>query len=78
MSLFLESAELAQLTGCRRRKDQIAWLKAEGYPHTLNKRGEILVLRAYIEHKLGEGEKPAPEPDFSVYAVNCADAPAPH
>lgn len=66
--MFLTPDDIARLTGCKRRKDQLAWLKAEGYPHTVNKRGEIVVSRAYVEHKLGAGEKPAPEPDFSVYA----------
>jgi hypothetical protein len=78
MSLFLEPGDIAKLTGCKRRKDQLAWLKAEGYPFKLNKRGEIVVSRAYVEHRLGVGAAPAPEPDFDVYRsrVNCADATA--
>jgi hypothetical protein len=68
LSLFLTADELVTLTGCKRRKDQLAWLKAEGYPHQQNKRGEVIVSRAYVEHRLGVGDKPAPEPDFSVYA----------
>lgn len=65
--MFLTPAELVTYTGCKRRGDQAAWLKAKGVRFELNKRGEILVARAHVEHRLGVGTAPAPEPDFSVF-----------
>lgn len=65
--MFLTPAELRELTGCARRKDQLVWLKAKGYKHQVNALGQINVLRAHIEHRLGAGKPPAPEPDFSVF-----------
>lgn len=65
--MFLEPADIAKYTGCKRRKDQIAYLKARGVRHEVNKRGEIIVARGHVEHRLGVGEQPAPEPDFSIF-----------
>lgn len=66
--MFLDPAEIAKLTGYKRRANQLLWLKDEGYPHKVNRRGEIIISRAYVEAKLGLGKPPPPEPDFSVYA----------
>ena len=65
--MFLTPDEIATLTGRKRRREQIAWLKARGYRHEINARGEIVVARGHVNHKLGAGEPPAPEPDFSVF-----------
>lgn len=65
--MFLTTDELAKLTGRKRRKDQLAVLRARGYKHTVNARGEIIVARAHIEHRLGAGRPPEPEPDFTVF-----------
>ena len=65
--MFLTADELSTLTGRRRRKDQLAWLRAHGYKHTVNARGEIIVARGHVEYRLGAGTPPAPEPDFSVF-----------
>jgi len=67
MSLFLTPEEIADLTGFKRRKEQIAWLKGKGYKHEINHRREIIVARAHVEHRLGAGAPPAPEPDFTVF-----------
>lgn len=66
--LFLTSAEIERLTGFKRRKEQLEALKASGYRHELNRRGEILVARAHVEYRFGAGVKPAPEPHFDVFA----------
>jgi len=66
--MFLTRDELITYTGCKRRKDQLACLKAKGVKCETNKRGDILVARGHVEHRLGVGERPAPEPDFSVFA----------
>jgi hypothetical protein len=65
--MFLTAAELRELTGRARRKDQLAWLKAKGYKHEVNALGRIIVARAHVEHRFGAGAPPAPEPDFSVF-----------
>ena len=67
--MFLTPAELYDLTGYKRRADQLAWLKARGYKHEINALGRIIVSRAHVDHKLGAGVPPAPEPDFSVFAT---------
>jgi len=65
--MFLTAAELRELTGRARRKDQLVWLKAKGYKHEVNALGRIIVARAHVDHRLGSGQPPAPEPDFSVF-----------
>lgn len=65
--MFLSPEELIDLTGCKRRKDQADWLKAKGYKFDFNKRGRLLVARGHVEHRFGVGQKPAPEPDFSLF-----------
>ncbi len=65
--MFLTAAELRELTGRARRKDQLAWLKAKGYKHEVNALGHIVVARAHVDHRLGAGKPPAPEPDFSIF-----------
>lgn len=65
--LLLTAAEIADYTGCKRRKDQIAVLKAKGVKHEVNKRGGIIVARGHVEYRLGVGQAPTPEPDFSIF-----------
>jgi len=65
--VFLSADELRELTGRARRKDQLAWLKAKGYKHEVNALGRIIVARAHVDHRLGLGQPPAPEPDFTVF-----------
>lgn len=67
--MFLTVSELEQLTGYkpRQRKRQLAWLKAKGYKHDINARGEILVARGHVEQRFGDGAPPTQEPDFSVF-----------
>ena len=65
--MFLTADEITTLTGRKRRKDQLAWLKSKGYKHEVNALGRIIVARAHVEHRLGAGQPPAPQPDFSVF-----------
>jgi hypothetical protein len=46
-SPYLTPAELRGLTGCGWRARQAAWLKANDWPHEINQKGHILVLREY-------------------------------
>lgn len=57
MSLFLDDAELAQLTGRRMKSRQIEWLKVEGVPFRVSATGHPVVTRAAVE---GRQEQPQP------------------
>jgi hypothetical protein len=63
--------EVAAITGCTRRGDQIAWLEAAGWTHVRNKAGEPVIGRLYVRLRLA-GISPAAlvstggwAPDFS-------------
>lgn len=57
-ALFLNSEELAALTGRKFKSRQIQWLRAEGIPFRINALGHAVVTRAAVE-----GRKPDPEPE---------------
>lgn len=74
----LTAEELAQISGCARRRDQIAWLEQNHWTHLLNRAGEPIVGRLYARLRLsgispesivefGTPTKPEPAwaPDFS-------------
>jgi Domain of unknown function (DUF4224) len=44
-SEILEPAEVAKITGCKRRAGQLAWLAANAWPHRTNKAGWPIVGR---------------------------------
>lgn len=46
---FLDEEDLVHLTGYSRRAEQIDALKSMGIRHTINPRGEIVVLWAWLE-----------------------------
>jgi len=48
----LSTEELAQITGCARRANQVAWLQAEGWTFVRNKAGEPIVGRLYARLRL--------------------------
>jgi len=48
-----------ELTGRQRRAAQLRWLQRREYPHELDADGRPLVLRSYVERRLG-GRLPAP------------------
>lgn len=54
--LFLTPAELIQLTGCRRRSNQIAQLMKMKIPYMLNDCDEPVVLTAALLQKIGIGQ----------------------
>ena len=70
-SEILSTEELAQMTGCARKIDQIAWLSKNGWIYHKNKAGEAIVGRLYTRLKLS-GINPASltgsgwTPDFSA------------
>lgn len=53
MSMFLTRVELADLTGCKRKRNQVAWLVQHGYKFELNAAEEPKVLRTLVEKKMG-------------------------
>lgn len=50
--LFLTQTELAELTERKRKADQIAWLKANGYHYAIGANGHARVLREHVQAKL--------------------------
>lgn len=48
MKLFLDAAEVRELTGRARRRDQIAWLRTSGIPFHVNAAGYPIIARAHF------------------------------
>lgn len=61
--MFLTPDELAELTGCKRKSGQIAWLKARRYPFEVNKTGHPKVLRETVFARMQA--KPSPQLRFA-------------
>ena len=49
--MFLDDEELAELTGYRQARKQVAMLKRQGVPFYLNAAGHPRVVRAILEGK---------------------------
>jgi len=50
--MFLTQSELAELTERKRKADQIAWLKANGYTYAIGANGHARVLREHVQARL--------------------------
>jgi hypothetical protein len=48
----LTAEEIQQITGCGRRGDQVAWLRAAGWTYVTNRAGEPVVGRLYARLRL--------------------------
>ena len=57
---FLSDADLVLLTGCRQKRRQIGWLRAEGIPFRVNATGHPVVTWAAVEGRPAAAEPPAP------------------
>lgn len=68
--MFLTQAELAELTERKRKGEQIAWLKANGYHFATGANGHAKVLREHVQARLcGGSVTSAPvtlEPNWSA------------
>lgn len=68
--MFLTQTELAELTERKRKGEQIAWLKANGYHYAIGANGHARVLRDHVHARLcGISMAPTlatPEPNFSA------------
>ena len=53
--MFLTQAELAELTERKRKGEQIAWLKANGFYYATGANGHARVLREHIQARLCGG-----------------------
>ena len=66
--MFLDTNELAELTGYVIPFHQCKWLDRHGYPFELSRAARPKVLKAYVEQRLGLATakvKAETEPDFS-------------
>jgi len=67
----LTSEEIAEISGCTRRHDQIEWLEKNHWVHHKNRAGMPIVGRLYARLKLAGvnpsrfNSEPAWAPDFS-------------
>lgn len=50
--MFLTQSELAELTERKRKGEQIAWLKANGYSYAIGANGHARVLREHLQARL--------------------------
>lgn len=50
--MFLTQSELADLTERKRKSEQIAWLKANGYHCAIGANGHARVLREHVQARL--------------------------
>jgi hypothetical protein len=56
---FLTHTELAELTERKRKGEQIAWLKANGYHYAIGANGHPRVLSEHVQARLCGGSAPA-------------------
>jgi hypothetical protein len=69
--MFLDRAELVELTSRRRNDAQLKMLRAMGIEHRVRADGSIAVLRAYVQQTFGLSPSPRSkqaqnsEPDWS-------------
>lgn len=68
--MFLTQAELAELTERKRKGEQIAWLKANGYPFAIGANGHARVSREYVQARLAgiqiRAIQSEPEPNWAA------------
>lgn len=60
--MFLTQSELAELTERKRKGEQIAWLKANGYHYAIGANGHARVLREHLQARLCGGISMATAP----------------
>lgn len=58
MSMFLNSDEVAQLTGCKMPGYQCRWLSKNGYRFERASNGRPVVLRSHVESRLSGMDQP--------------------
>ena len=68
--LFLTQSELTELTERKRKREQIDWLKANGYRYATGANGHARVLREHVTARLCDhattSEPTACEPNWSA------------
>jgi hypothetical protein len=68
---FLSREELNELTGVSTRPAQISWLEENRYSYAISRSGRPVVLRGYLQGRLGlhdaPREGPESQPDFSNF-----------
>ena len=68
--MFLTQSELAELTERKRKGEQIAWLKANGYHFAIGANGHARVMREHVHARLCGGNMAttpaAAEPNWSA------------
>jgi hypothetical protein len=67
--LFLDDAELRQLTGRRHKSRQIEWLKAEGVPFRVNATGHPVVTRSAVDGRPAAAPAPAPSQGWTPRVI---------
>ena len=67
--MFLSIDQVKDLTGYQCPRNQIRWLRANGFAHAIARTGRPIVLIAEVEQKLlsARGQATGSEPDFSQF-----------
>ena len=68
-SFLLSPAEVAELAGTPRAKQQLEWLAGHGYPAELGRDGRVKVLRAAVEARMmpaSTRQKAKTEPNLAL------------
>ena len=70
--MFLSKDQVKELTGYQFPRNQIRWLRANGYAHAIARNGRPIVMIAEVEQKLlsSSDHVKGPEPDFSIFHKN--------
>lgn len=67
--MFLSEHDLQELTGCRHKSHQAAWLRDRGWVFELTRTGHPRVALAYFNERMGTGQQSVPrtaEPNFKA------------
>lgn len=60
--MFLSREDLKKLTGAKRPKEMLSWLRDRGYPHEVDLGGYPIVLTDVVRARLGAKEPPRAVP----------------
>ena len=71
--MFLNDAEIIELTGYIRHADQRRWLTKRGWKHEISANGRPIISKSYTEAMLSDAQKPREwAPNLSAFKRHAA------